>query len=108
MSTRAAEVCRSVVEDRQIQPAEAHWVCEDVELNYPPASNSDPDYSERSSLRSDDDPRGAVYKRRSHERGEPCEGERLPDYGRRTMNHPRAACRPPVGPEYDVWVEERK
>src|SRR5215217_167005 len=68
---------RSVVEDRQVELAEARGVGEDIDLDDLPPPDREAHDRKRPSTRSHDDSRGSVHERRSYERGEPREGERL-------------------------------
>jgi hypothetical protein len=61
----------SAVEDRQVEPAEARRVYEDVDLDDLSPPDREAHDRERPPTRSHDDPRGPVHEYRSHERGEP-------------------------------------
>jgi hypothetical protein len=97
----------SVVEDRQIELAEALGVGNHVDLDDLPAAGGEAENHKEPSTRSDGDSHGSVDERRSCGPGTPL--GRHPRHGRRTTDLPRLARRHGcvVGSEHDFRVEHR-
>src|SRR5215207_7628051 len=99
----------SVVEDRQIELAEARGVGDRVDLDDLPIPDREAEYHKEPSTRSHDDSRGSVDERRSCGPGSPL--SRPPGRGWRTMYLPRCRCAHSHGTavcsEHDVRVEHR-
>src|SRR6266545_3825113 len=100
---------RSVVEDRQIELAQACGVGEDVDLDDLPFRHREAHDRKRLSTCDDDQSRGSVHQRRMGEPGPPREAQRLLGHGPRTAYLPRCARGrgTEIGSEHDVRVEHR-
>src|SRR5215203_607680 len=101
---------RSVVEDRQVELAQARGVGEYVDLDNLPARDREAHDRKRLSPWSCDESRGSVHECRSCKGGKPREGERLLGHRPRAADLLRCACRQgtDIGSEHDVWVEHRE
>ena len=101
------ETTALVVEDREVELAEALGVGEHVDFDDPPARDREAECDTRPSARRPHQPRRAIHKRRLCGLGAPREGlghcGRAADLRRCAHLHGCA-----VGPEYDVRVEQRE
>jgi hypothetical protein len=106
--TRAATyVGSAVVEDRQVELAEALVVGDQVNFDDLAARDREAEYAPRPPARSPHESHGSVHERRLCGPGTPREGV---GHGRRTADLTRCARMHgrAVGSEHDVWVEHRE
>lgn len=99
----------SIVEDRQVELAEAHRVGEYIYLDDFPTYDREAEDRKRLSPGGRDNAHGSVDERRSSELGKPPEGECLVGHGPRAADFPGCArgTSATIGAEHDVGVEHR-
>src|SRR6059058_6095402 len=100
-------LARQVVEDRQVNLAEARGVGDHVDLDDLPTREREVEYPKQPSTRSHDDSYSTVHERRSCEMGKPRVGEGLLGARPRSADFPRSLRRRggAVGTDHDVRVE---
>jgi hypothetical protein len=101
---------RSAIKDRQVDPAEARRVSDDVDRDDLLVRELEGQCHKQPSTRSHDNSYSSVHERQLRKPGTPREDERLLGHGPCTAYFPRCARRHSraVGSHHDIWVEHRK